>query len=65
MTDIEDAIIKVLDIYKRSGQKVTETDIVVWYKGQYSVRAIQEALRKLEDERRVVASSETYWWVVK
>lgn len=65
MTEIEDDVLKVLAIYGRAGQKATETDLIVWFNGERSPSDIRQALRTLEDDRRVIATSETYWSIVK
>jgi hypothetical protein len=64
-TDAETDVLHVLGIYGRHHRKVTETDIIVWFKGQHSAMDIRAALRQLEEDRRVMATTETYWNVVK
>lgn len=65
MEPIEEDVMRALEIYGRAKQPVTETDVLVWFKGQYPAMDIRKALRTLEDDRRVVARSETYWSPVR
>lgn len=65
LTEIEDDVLHVMGIHGRFGKKVTESDLLVWFKGQYAPMDIRRALRSLEDDRKVIASSETYWSVVR
>jgi hypothetical protein len=65
LIEIEDDVLHVLKIYGRAHTKVTENDILAWFKGQYAPTDIRRALRSLEDDRKAMATSETYWSVVR
>jgi len=65
LIEIEDDVLHVMGIHGRFGKKVTESDLLVWFKGQYAPMDIRRALRSLEDDRKAMATSETYWSVVR
>lgn len=65
MTEIEDDVMHVMGIHGRFGKKVTESDLLVWFKGQYAPMDIRRVLRSLEEDRRVMATTETYWSLVR
>jgi len=59
---VKNEIMQILSANPRS----TETDILDFLKGRYSMMEVRETLRKLcDDDRKVIASPVTYYSIIR